>query len=76
MTTTDDNKNEAKQTAKQPAARKTKIKTLQQKIHDADPAQAKRFGNLRGESLDIATEGILRIFAPASAWRSTRTFLL
>jgi hypothetical protein len=52
-------------TVEEPAekpAPKTKIKTLQDKIFDADQIQARRFGKLRGEALDIATEGIVRHF--------------
>ena len=41
-------------------ALKPRTKTLQDRINEADEIQGRRFGKLRGEALDIATEGIVR----------------
>lgn len=42
------------------AATGAKLMTLQDRIVQIDHIQARRFGKLRGETLEIATEGIIR----------------
>ena len=62
MTQTDQIEDTTVEPAAEKPTPKPKAKTLQDKIFDADPVQAKRFGKLRGEALEIATEGIVRHF--------------